>query len=827
MLARMIKLTFGILISVLCVAYAALAENPAKEELSLRDEWISAKINGKVSEKPRQEGVVVHANHGPVQQNARGGEPLRIGSQQFEGGLYCHAPSNVSVFLPGPGKSFAATIGIDSRAGGGSIIFVVSAGGKELFRSPVMHGGEPGMPINLDLNGADTLQLEISDAGDGISCDQGNWAEARVTLSDGSIAALGNMPIRSSALRTAFNPEPFFSFVYDGKPSSEFLERWNKEQLPAASDTGGSTSSFTYTDPGTGLQVRCVLVEYSDFPTVEWTLYFKNTGDKDTPIVENIQAVDSRFECDTDLDFTLHRIKGDNCTPDSYEPLTEALPANTDLRVANTGGRPTQISFPCFNLATGRDSLILAVSWAGQWATEFHREAANGLRITAGQELTHFRLHPGEEVRTPMIVLQFYQGDWLRAQNVWRAWMTAHNMPKPNGELVKPMTSVCTGNYYPGLMSDAKQEIAFLSKYVEERIPFDYWWQDAGWYPCDGVGWPKTGTWEVDPIRFPKGLKEVGDFAREHGAGTIVWFEPERVHPDTWLTQNHPEWILGGEKGGLLNLGNPEAEKWLTDHIDGIITEQKIDVYRQDFNIDPLPYWRANDTEDRQGITEINHVTGYLAYWDELLRRHPGMFIDSCASGGRRNDLETLRRAVPLLRSDWYAGPAGQQCQTYGLSLWLPFQGTGVIHEKDEYWTRSSFVAEYTFGPDTPGLGVVDFTRLRRLAGEWQRISDCFYGDFYPLTPYTLAEDAWMAWQYNCPDKGKGVIQAFRREQSFYQSAQFRLHGLESNATYRITNLDTPGQSQEIPGRELMEKGLSIAINECPHAVIVLYERRP
>ena len=73
--------------------------------------------------------------------------------------------------------------------------------------------------------------------------------------------------------------------------------------------------------------------------------------------------------------------------------------------------------------------------------------------------------------------------------------------------------------------------------------------------------------------------------------------------------------------------------------------------------MDPLSNWRENDAEDRQGITENHLVTGYLAYWDELRRRHPNMLIDTCASGGRRNDIETLRRAVPLLRSDWLLEP--------------------------------------------------------------------------------------------------------------------------------------------------------------------------
>ena len=60
--------------------------------------------------------------------------------------------------------------------------------------------------------------------------------------------------------------------------------------------------------------------------------------------------------------------------------------------------------------------------------------------------------------------------------------------------------------------------------------------------------------------------------------------------------------------------------------------------------IESLPFWRANDAPDRQGITEIRHVEGYLAFWDALRARHPGMLIDSCASGGRRDALETIRR---------------------------------------------------------------------------------------------------------------------------------------------------------------------------------------
>src|SRR5207249_1757817 len=97
--------------------------------------------------------------------------------------------------------------------------------------------------------------------------------------------------------------------------------------------------------------------------------------------------------------------------------------------------------------------------------------------------------------------------------------------------------------------------------------------------------------------------RAITDHAHAKGVKSIVWFEPERVTGGTWLAEKHPEWLLGGT---LLNLGNPDARAWLTDHIDKLLTEQGIDLYRQDYNIDPLGYWRGNDKEDRQGITENN-----------------------------------------------------------------------------------------------------------------------------------------------------------------------------------------------------------------------------
>lgn len=797
-------------------------------EMNEKELWIAAKFDGQIQSQIEGAMIEVQANHGPVQSNIRGSRPLRIGVMEYESGLYCHAPSRIVVHLSKPCKTFEVLVGIDTNedtsGGSGSVVFAVSTGNQQKWNSGVMREGMPALPVLLDMGGAMEFVLEVSNAGDGIACDQADWVNAKATLEDGTVVWLGELPL-TGIQQKAYTAEPFFSFSYDGKPSNELLPLWKMERSLHPIDDVRIEHSVLYTDPESGLQVRCTGVEYLDFPTVEWTVYFKNTSNQNTPLLSDIHALDMRIERSDAGEFLLHSHTGDLCIPESYEPHTELLNPNTCKFIANSGGRPTQTSFPYFNIEWPGEGMICVVSWAGQWNTKFTRDAGKKLRLQAGQEGTNFTLYPGEEVRGPMIVLQFYKGEWLRAQNIWRRWMLAHNTPRPGGKPLQPQASLCTGNFYPQLMTEATQERAFLERHIAEGIAFNCWWQDAGWYPCDGVGWPKTGTWEVDPVRFPKGIRELSDLMHEHDKKVMVWFEPERVHKDTWITENHPEWVYGGENGGLLRLGEPDCRAWLTDHIEGILTSQGIDYYRQDFNMDPLSLWRANDAPDRQGITEIRHIEGYFAYWDELLRRHPDMLIDSCASGGRRNDLETLRRAVPLLRSDWYNSPAGQQCLTYGLSLWMPYHGTGVIYEKDEYWIRSSMVAEMSYGPGPEGVDKFDFKRLKRLVEEHLRIAPYFLGDFYPLTPYTLAEDQWMAWQFDRPDLGEGVVQVFRRQDSPYESARFKLHELEPTAQYTITNLDD-FTTYTITGNELVNPGILVSGSDPASCKVFLYKIR-
>ena len=814
------------------------AARPDPEEMTLRDRWTkehfpaqpSAPAPTSAPAKTPEPGLMVWTNYGPVLCNNIEGRPLQIADQKFEHGLYCHAASRVQVFLPEPGKSLSAVVGIltNPNSVGGSVVCSVKQGEKEIYASPVLHRGEPGIPMNVDLAGAQDFLLCVSCAGDGIASDQTVWGNAKVTMADGREVRLGDLPLRDPLTRERAAAAPPFSFSYGDRHSDELLSTCKFQEERAASQPGRTARVRTYTDPRTGLVVRNTVVEYTDFPTVEWTLSFKNTGERDTPILAGILPLDTSWQRDERGEFLLHHFVGSPCQPNDYEPLETTLGPKAAKRITTQGGRPTNSDLPYFNIENGGGGGVIAViGWAGQWAAQFSRDAGRGLRTTGGQEATSFRLHPGEEVRSPLVVLQFYRGDWIRSQNVWRSWMLEQNVPRRDGKLLPPFIFVCNGNYYPGLMTDAATEMQFLRRYFEEDIRPDYWNQDAGWYPCEPDGWPKVGTWEVQKKRWPKGIREATDYLHSQGSKAIMWFEPERAAAGTWLTENHPEWVYGGAGGGLVKLGEPECRKWITDRVDQVITSEGIDFYRQDFNIDPLYYWRGNDADDRQGITEIRHVEGYFAYWDELVRRHPKLWIDSCASGGRRNDLETLRRAVPILRSDYVGNPPAydflnQQNHVYGISFWMPYHGSG-FERIDKYAARSLMGPIVGIGVDTRRKDL-DYDLLRKLYREVRRVQPCYLGDYYPLTPYRKGADAWVAWQFDRPDTGEGVVQAFRRQGCSEDSQLLKLRGLDPKSVYTLEDLDT-GKAEDRPGKELVEEGLHVAIADRPGAALIAYRR--
>jgi alpha-galactosidase len=797
-------------------------------EVELIHHWVNTAFGGTPSstvsqirvELRRQDHSVLRFGQSCIE------TPLRLGTQTFAHGLGTHANSEIVLRLPAEARRFQSSVGIDNNfdteGKRGSVQFSVEIAGREVFRTPTLKGGDAPMPVSVDLpEGTRELTLKVDATADGVGYDQADWAEARVVLSGGATlwADEAQLPFMEGNLP--------FSFVYGGIPSSQLLATWQRI-VEMKVQQGRVVQVIQWSDATSGLRLKATVTTFQRYPAAEWVLTFENTGSQDTAILESVQALDAQLRTGySRKPVVLHQIAGDVCGEQSFLPVDTTLEAGQPLAFAPDGGRPSNRVFPFFNLQYGDEGLLTAIGWSGQWAARVARSATGPTQLQAGMERTHLRLHPGEQIRTPRILVMPWKGDLIAAHNRFRRLLLFEYAPKQDGRPQRlPVASQCFDRYSvarPEWSTEAGQLRAIKAT---AEMGCDTHWFDAAWF--EG-GFPNgVGNWFCKPRSFPNGLLPVSQAAHQAGLKFLLWFEPERVAAGSQIAREHPEFVFGGTNGGLFKLNEPEARRWMTDLLSQRITEFGLDVYRNDFNIDPLGFWRQADAPDRQGITEIRYVEGHYALWDDLRARHPGLWIDNCASGGRRIDLETLMRSVPLWRSDTGCGPGHadwDQVQALGLSRYIPLS-TSCSWEPTAYTLRSAAtggaITQFDYLKDKFSI-----SQARAALAEVKANQKFWYGDFYPLTQAGLGSGVMAAWQLHRADLDAGMVLAFRRTECPYPILQAGLRGLNPGKRYVVEFIDeSRKKSRRTMSGEELTSNLELRVPQRGTSLLVRYQAK-
>ena len=661
-------------------------------------------------------------------------------------------------------------------------------------------------------------------------------------------------------------PKLPFSFVYGKQASNTLLAAWPKKTETKQLDSARTQRTFVWDDPKSGLEVRLAVVDYAEFPVVEWTTYFKNGGKTDTSIIENIEPLDTKVPVtDNVLPLVLYS-KGCGGM-DTYSLQKRPLNQLDSFSLSNEWGGKTVETIPFFNILMDQQGMIGAVGWPGNWSISFTRPTDAAIMVGAGMKKTHLSLRPGEEIRTPQILLLPWVGDYINGHNMLRRHVLKYHTPQYDG---KPVVLPVSHGGWGGMKTTTS--IRLIEQISNEKIGYENFWMDAGWYGADREvdefqvfgreDWfLHAGNWRVNKVPHPNGLRPISDAAHAKGMKFLLWFEIERAVVGTPLTIEHPEWFIGEVgvnfeghvdrpfvKYRLFDMGNPIARRYMINWISEFITSQGIDIFRQDCNFSLSPFWSLADAHDRQGITETRYVEGLLEFWDELRRMHPQLILDIT----QRGDLETISRAVDLTRADYPvspdADPIGNQVSTQGLAYWRPHFGTCMqTQPRNTYHFRSAFAPGLSFSLfNAAGTKeqVGNFVRadfpfdwLRTMVEQLKRVRPYYYGDYYPLSPCSVKADCtaeagkegsaafeWAAWQFNRPEQGDGIVQAFRRSKCEAASKVFRLRRLDPTSQYEITNFDVESV-MTISGKELMENGLTVEIGDKPGAAVIAYKR--
>lgn len=638
-----------------------------------------------------------------------------------------------------------------------------------------------------------------------------------------------------------------FRFTYKGIPYQGFSNRVIKEQK--AIRTGEVESTLYTFAPTDGiLEIRLLLTYYRSHGVTEWTVYFENVGQENSGILEDVCS-EIVFEGKYP---NVKGILGDHIN--QYRPYC-VDPTGNVLEFTSHTGQATHNNFPYFNLEYGDGGAMLAIGWAGTWEASFTSDGERTTYRARAVNDLHLYLKPGECIRTALFTVAPYtKRNEFFATNYWRDWFVRHNLPKADaeGHDVQPFTTIWL-ELDTGLPhsdgSIAENHTTWrpsMEKLLSEGLHFDFRWLDAGWYVApDGRGaipfekghdwWDTVGTWTPDPEKWPEdALLQSTEFARANGMKTLVWFEPERVTDPENLAKNYgydPAWAIPavGRRGICNNIGDPACLAWTTARICKMLRENRVEMYREDHNFKSAYLWQTLDREqgeDRRGITECGVVTAHYKMWDDIIactKGHGGCgFVDSCASGGGRNDLESLRRALPLLRSDSdRKGIAHRLSMTSSFSKWIPFNGAGSIGDNptndpfgigvtDLYSVRASYLPSMhvttlqpTQKPDT------DFAFYRTVLSEWKRVSPYLLKELYVLTPWHKEIDRtkhreidhtdYTVFCYFDPEAEKGVLLGFREQECAKPTFTLSLPFAVKGERYRLTDEDS-GACTEFEG---------------------------
>ncbi|MDQ2733102.1 MAG: NPCBM/NEW2 domain-containing protein, partial [Armatimonadota bacterium] len=113
------------------------------------------------------------------------GHLLTLNGRTYLRGFGTHSPGILAVKLDGGATRFQATVGIDDEVGGGkghAEFEALGDGGKMLWRSGIMHQGDPAKTLDLDLTGVKQLILRVTTGGTTYDFDHDDWADARFTV---------------------------------------------------------------------------------------------------------------------------------------------------------------------------------------------------------------------------------------------------------------------------------------------------------------------------------------------------------------------------------------------------------------------------------------------------------------------------------------------------------------------------------------------------------------------------------------------------------------------------------------------------------------------
>jgi len=630
-----------------------------------------------------------------------------------------------------------------------------------------------------------------------------HWGTALHPDTDLAATALAvEQPVPRAALdeRVPLSLLPEHALGWTGSPGLEGQRpdgtAWSPVLRRTSAEATGSAVRIACEDDLAGLGLEVELALHPASGVLSQRLTVTNTGAQDWLV--------GRLGCTLPLPDTLGEVlelPGRWCK--ELQPqrrpwgLGSVVRENRRGRTSHDNPPSVVLGTPGFSEGTGEVAGV-HVAWSGNAVLRAERVISGQAYVQGGELLLpgELVLRPGERYATPWLHAA-WSGTGLGGMSAaFHAFLRDRpGWPGP-GQPRKVVVNTWEAVYFDHdhtrltALADAAAEVG------AERFVLD-----DGWFGSrrhDGAG---LGDWVVDPGSYPQGLGPLIEHVHSRAMDFGLWVEPEMVNPDSDLYRAHPDWVLAaagyppitGRSQLVLDLGRPEVSAHLLERLDALLTEYAIAYLKWDMNRDLV---QAAGVDGRAGVHA--QTLAVYALMDELVRRHPGLEIESCSSGGARADMAVLERTRRIWTSDCNDALDRQGIQR-GFSYFFPPEVMGAhvgppqAHTTGRVHTTAFRAATAFFGHlgmewDVSSATPAERAVLASVVAEHKRLRPLLHGG--RVVRLDLPDPAALGHGVVAPDASAALFAYVQLEQSTTTvPGRLRARGLEPTRRYRVAPL--------------------------------------
>lgn len=621
----------------------------------------------------------------------------------------------------------------------------------------------------------------------------------------------------------------------DGRMSLDLVLDSHKVSKPAP---GQEMVVFELKDTHYPVKVRLSVLAHEDSDVFEQWVEITNEG-KDAITIDEAASGHLQVKGNRYFVSTFSGTWGG----ESFISEEEVKQGNVLERSSHAGTRTAQEGTPGFILSldgpaqedTG-DVYMGALAWSGNYDLRFKHSPYHHMFASFGVNLRQapYRLEAGKTLTLPHWVVTFSDKGKGEATRQLHRWARSTGI-QDGGQERSTLLNSWEGAYF-------NFDEPLLHKMMERAsdMGVELFVLDDGWfankYPrnSDNAG---LGDWDVNKKKLPNGVGGLVKAAQERKIKFGIWVEPEMVNPKSELFEKHPEWVIQlphrqmrQERNQLgLDLANPAVQDYVIKCMDDLLSGNPDIAYvKWDCNRtvwDPgSPYL----SDANQKNLHVDYVNGYYRIMDELVKRHPDVAFQACASGGGRADYGAMKYHHEFWVSDntdpyervfmqWGVGHLFPAMAMASHVTESPSHQTGrVTPLKFRFDVASSARLGFELQPQKLNEEEVEFSK--KALAEYKRIRPVVQmGDLYRLRSPYESKEASLMYVKEDGDKQHAVVFAYLLDRLNADSTSpVKLKGLKADKRYKVTelNVDKSGNRTSLGGREvggdyLMNNGIS------------------